>query len=198
MSLARLLGLDSGPVLSGATVVLRPPAMGDFKAWRQLRSNSRNFLVPWEPSWPEDDLTRPAFRMRVRACDRDRALGEAYTFFIFLKDQSRLLGGLTLSNIRHGVVQTAILGYWMGEAFAGQGYMRQAVERTLEFAFNELGLHRVEAACLPRNSRSLGLLYRIGFQEEGLARSYLEINGRREDHVLFAILKTDRPSHTKA
>jgi [ribosomal protein S5]-alanine N-acetyltransferase len=198
MRLGSLLGLDPEPVLTGETVILRPPATGDFVQWRELREASRAFLVPWEPSWPQDDLTRTSFRNRVKGCAHDRATGEAYSFFLFRKNDKALLGGLTLGNIRLGVAQMATLGYWMGEAFAGQGYMREAVELALRFSFDTLGLHRVEAACLPRNTRSLQLLFRLGFQKEGQARDYLEINGRWEDHILLAILKSDGVSHTKA
>jgi len=198
MSLASLLGLYPEPVLTGPSVFLRPPVMDDFAQWQQLRENSRAFLVPWEPSWPEDDLTRSAFRMRVKGADQDRALGDAHTFFLFRTSDKALMGGLTLGNIRRGVAQTATLGYWMGEAYAGQGYMRQAAARALQFAFYELRLHRVEAACLPHNLRSLYVLQRLCFQKEGLARAYLEINGRWEDHVLLAILDSDHATHRKA
>eukprot|EP01037_Dinobryon_pediforme_P009603 gene9603-9680_t len=175
------------------SLILRPPKMSDYEAWSQLRYRSQAFLVPWEPSWPDDDLTRSSFRIRIRCNDQDRASGNAYSFFLFRRSDKALLGGLTLGNIRHNAAKTATLGYWMGEDFAGQGYMRQAVELALDFAFFKLGLHRVEAACLPRNARSTRLLQSLGFQREGLARAYLEINSQWEDHILFAILASDAP-----
>jgi ribosomal-protein-alanine N-acetyltransferase len=191
MSIGRLFGFQPDPSLIGHQVLLRAPEMRDHAEWARLREQSRAFLEPWEPLWPADDLTRAAFRHRLALISEERRRGEAYTFFLFRRNDNALMGGLTLGNIRYGVAQTATLGYWMGEAFAGQGYMRQGVELALDFAFNRLKLHRVEAACLPRNTRSFGLLTRLGFRQEGLARAYLEINGRWEDHLLFALLAND-------
>ena len=102
-----------------------------------------------------------------------------------------LLGGVTLSNLRRGVAQTASLGYWIGGRYARQGFMTEALSGVLEFSFGELGLHRVEAACLPTNIASRGLLLRMGFREEGYARKFLRINGQWQDHVLFAILREE-------
>jgi len=200
MSLGRLFGFSADAALVGADVFIRAPEMRDFGEWAQLRAQSRAFLEPWEPTWPQDDLTRPAFRYRISLINEERRRGETYTFFVFRRSDNALMGGMTLGNVRYGVAQTTTLGYWMGEEFAGFGYMRQAVELALDFAFLHLHLHRVEAACLPRNARSAGLLTRLGFQPEGLARAYLQINGRWEDHLLFALLASDlRPrAHTKA
>ena len=103
-----------------------------------------------------------------------------------------LLGGITFSNVRRGVAQSASLGYWIGAPHAHQGYMTEALSAVLDFAFDHLALHRVEAACLPDNEASQGLLLKIGFQDEGYARQYLRINGRWQDHRLFALLKGDK------
>ncbi len=114
-----------------------------------------------------------------------------YAFLIFRHEDGRLVGGVSMSNIRRGVAQSASLGYWMGAPFARHGYMTEALEAVLDFGFNSLGLHRIEAACLPSNQASRGLLAKVGFREEGYAREYLRINGVWQDHVLFAILRTD-------
>ena len=203
MSIGRLFGIQSELRLSGREVYLRAPDMRDHAEWAQLRAHSQGFLVPWEPTWPADDLTRSAFRHRLAMYAEEHRRGESNTFLLFRAQDNVLLGGLTLGNIRHGVAQTTTMGYWMGEPFAGHGYMRQGVELALDFSFRELGLHRVEAACLPGNARSSGLLMRLGFHQEGLARAYLQINGRWEDHLLFARLSTDPApvnlyAHTKA
>jgi ribosomal-protein-alanine N-acetyltransferase len=116
---------------------------------------------------------------------------QAYNLLIFALDET-LLGGIGLSNIRRGVSETASLGYWVGEAFAGQRYMTEALPLVLDFAFDRLGLHRVEAACLPSNTPSRSLLRRAGFRQEGYAREYLCIEGKWQDHLLFAILRGDR------
>lgn len=177
--------LDSGRVR------LRPLKQADWQEWAALREESRDFLVPWEPTWPFDALTRSAFRRRVRAYDREWQQASGYSFLITRCQDGVLLGGVTLSNLRRGVAQTASLGYWIGERFAQQGYMTEALAGMLEFSFEDLGLHRVEAACLPSNEASKALLTRKGFREEGYARQYLRINGQWQDHVLFAILREE-------
>lgn len=180
-----------GGTKAGEDIFLRPPQVADYPMWAELRAASRNFLKPWEPSWASDDLTRNAFRRRIRRYQQENRDGQAHALFIFRKTDEQLVGGLNLSNIRRGVTQAASLGYWMGEPFAGQGYMSAAVRSSLPFAFNSLSLHRVEAACIPDNQRSIQLLQRLGFQREGYAREYLCIDGSWRDHVLFAILKKD-------
>lgn len=172
-------------------VYLRPPQQKDWKTWSEVRQKSREFLSPWEPTWPYDALTRGAFRRRVRAYNQEMRQGSSYSFLIFRNSDEALLGGVTLSNIRRGVAQTASLGYWIGEAHARQGYMSDALAAVLDFSFGPLGMHRIEAACLPRNAASRALLTKMGFQEEGFARQYLRINGAWQDHVLFAILRDD-------
>ena len=172
-------------------IFLRPPRQGDWEAWAILRQSSREFLVPWEPTWSRDALTRQAFRRRVRAYDTEWRDGASYGFLIFRRADEELLGGVTLSNVRRGVAETASLGYWIGAPNARQGYMTEALVASLDFAFERLGLHRVEAACLPSNVASKGLLLKGGFTQEGYTRRYLRINGEWRDHLLFAILRED-------
>lgn len=180
-----------GGTSAGVDIFLRPPQIADYPMWAELRSASRDFLKPWEPSWASDDLTRNAFRRRIRRYQQENRDGHAHALFIFRKEDEQLVGGLNLANIRRGVTQSANLGYWMGATYAGQGYMSAAVRSALPFAFKTVGLHRVEAACIPDNLRSINLLQRIGFQREGYAREYLCIDGQWRDHVLFAILNKD-------
>ncbi len=174
-----------------ARIYLRPPRQRDWKVWSGVREESREFLVPWEPTWPYDALTRGSFRRRVRAYAQEMRHGTGYSFLIFRKQDNALLGGATLSNIRRGVAQTASLGYWIGRSYARQGYMSEALSALLDFGFEHLGMHRIEAACLPQNEASKTLLNKLGFSEEGYARQYLRINGSWQDHVLFAILRND-------
>jgi ribosomal-protein-alanine N-acetyltransferase len=176
------------PVLHGRGVQLRTPTVSDFAQWALLRTESRDFLTPWEPLWPANDLTRPAFRARIKRYwqDIDNDLG--YPFFIWSEDGASLLGAVSLSNVRRGVAQTATLGYWIGQLHARQGHMTAAVAALLPFAYGQLGLHRVEAACLPTNEASIRLLEKSGFEREGFARRYLKINGDWRDHLLFARL----------
>jgi ribosomal-protein-alanine N-acetyltransferase len=177
--------------ISGEGVALRAPQPQDYLEWAELREASRAFLVPWEPIWPADDLTRPAFRRRLRRYAEDQRADLAYPFFIFRQPDNALVGGLTLGNIRRGVAQSGSLGYWMGVRYARQGYMTAAVRTLADFAFTTLRLHRIEAACIPVNAASIRLLERVGFSREGHAREYLCINGVWQDHLLFARLRGD-------
>ena len=176
--------------LTSDRVFLRSPERGDYEAWATLRAGSREFLSPWEPSWPPDALSRANFRARVARYAEDWRTDQAYNFFIFAHDEA-LIGGIGLSNIRRGVSETASLGYWVGEPFARQRYMTSTLPLVVDFAFERLALHRLEAACLPSNTPSRSLLAKAGFQQEGYAREYLCIDGRWQDHVLFAILRDD-------
>jgi ribosomal-protein-alanine N-acetyltransferase len=180
---------DPLPAIEGDGVTLRTPQMTDFDEWAALRESSRSFLVPWEPTWPEDDLTRSAFRRRIRRYSEDLRADQGYAFLITRRSDSAIVGGLTLANIRRGVAQAASIGYWMGLPFARQGYMTAAVSAVILFAFGGLRLHRLEAACIPTNAASIRLLERTGFTREGYAREYLCINGMWQDHVLFGRLK---------
>jgi [ribosomal protein S5]-alanine N-acetyltransferase len=172
--------------LQGARVELRTPSTKDYAQWRDVRLASRFFLEPWEPRWDEADYTRSAFRDRLRQYQSLTDQDQAYSFFIYVKDGDHFCGAVTLSNVRRGIAQMATLGYWIGVDFAGQGLMTDAVMTLLAHAFSDLALHRVEAACLPHNSASVGLLRKCSFTEEGFAASYLKIAGRWEDHLLFA------------
>jgi ribosomal-protein-alanine N-acetyltransferase len=176
------------PVIHGEGVYLRYPRMADFLPWSRVRGDSRAFLSPWEPVWASDELTRGAFRRRLKRYARETRHDTAYAFFVFREEDDALLGGCTLSNVRRGVTQCCALGYWVGERFARQGYMHSAVRALIPFIFRTLGLHRIEAACLPSNGPSRSLLAKTGFREEGLAKRYLMINGEWQDHVLFALL----------
>jgi [ribosomal protein S5]-alanine N-acetyltransferase len=191
---AGLVG-DLVPIVRGHRVCLRPPMTSDYAAWAELRSRSREHLRPWEPQWAHDELSRSAFRRRIRSYQRDLREDLGYAFLIFGVGDDRLLGGLTLGNVRRGIAQAAAVGYWLGLPYVGHGYMTEAVRALIPFAFDELKLHRLEAACLPHNHASIRVLERNGFRREGLARRYLKIDGRWQDHVLLALLSDDpRPS----
>jgi len=172
--------------VTGEAVTLRVPQMADFEDWAALREASRDFLVPWEPTWPADDLSRGAFRRRIKRYAEDQRGDLAYPYFIFRNEDQKLIGGLTITNIRRGVAQAGNLGYWMGVAYARQGYMTAAVRVLVPFAFSTLKLHRIEAACIPENVASVRLLEKTGFTREGYAREYLCINGSWQDHLLYA------------
>ncbi len=178
-------------MLKGSRVFLREPSLTDYNMWYRLRVESRDFLSPWEPSWNDFDLEKAGFRHRIQRYREDRAADHSYPFFIFRDSDRQLVGGITLGNIRRGVGQNGMIGYWSGARFAGQGYMTEALKLVIPFAFNKLSLHRLEAACIPHNVRSIRLLEKAGFQREGLLRSYLKINGMWQDHLLFSLLESD-------
>jgi [ribosomal protein S5]-alanine N-acetyltransferase len=188
MALLDWIAAETGLRVDGEGVYLRPPRSADFAVWRDLRAQSKDFLQPWEPTWAEDDLTRAAFRRRLSAYQRDRETGAAYSFFVFRQKDDVLTGGITLSNIRRGVAQMGTVGYWCGKPFARQGQTLGAVRALTLFAFRRLGLHRLEAACVPQNTPSRRLLAQAGFIEEGEAKAYLKINGVWRDHVLFGLV----------
>ena len=180
---------DPQPLVRGDGLYLRPAIAPDYAAWARLREQSRAFLAPWEPTWLSDDLTRAAFRRRLRRQGEDIAADESFAFLIFDSTSDELLGGLTLGGIRRGVAQAATLGYWMGAPHAGKGRMTRAVAAVARFGFDSLRLHRIEAACIPDNAPSIALLERNGFQREGFARAYLKIDDAWRDHILLALLE---------
>ncbi len=186
------------PLVRGEGLYLRPATPADFAPWARLRATSRASLEPWEPTWPDDDLTRAAFRRRLRRQDEDIARDEAYAFLIFDQTSEDLLGGITLGGVRRGVSQAGTLGYWMGAPHAGKGRMTRAVATVVDFAFSRLRLHRIEAACIPANAPSIALLERNGFRREGYARAFLKIDGAWRDHVLFALVDGDQRTRPAA
>jgi [ribosomal protein S5]-alanine N-acetyltransferase len=185
-------GFDLDAEIRGEQVGLRQPTMADYPAWAQLRALSRQHLMPWEPQWSRDELSRSAFRRRLRQYQRELRDDQGYAFFIVQHGDGTLLGSITLSNVRRGVAQSAAVGYWIGVPFVRRGYMTDAVGAAKRFAFSTLGLHRLEAACLPHNTPSARVLEKSGFKLEGLARQYLKINGAWQDHDLYALLHADR------
>ncbi|WP_299878717.1 GNAT family protein [uncultured Sulfitobacter sp.] len=179
-------------------MTLRTPQHGDFRSWSALRVASRDYLTQWEPAWAEDHLSRKAFTNRVYWAQRSINGGTALPLFLIRRSDDTLLGAITLDNIRRGPAQAGTLGYWTGQPFARMGYMREAIEAVVHQAFNRLDLSRIEAACLPSNKASRGLLEKSGFKYEGVAQSYLQINGRWRTHVLYAALRSDRRGRTEA
>lgn len=177
--------------IRGDGVTLRPPQLSDYTRWAELRAASRMHLAPWEPAWVRNELTHAAFRRRLRFYEREAREDHGYAFLLFSTGEETLVGGLTLSHVRRGVSQSAMLGYWLGLGHTGKGLMTRAVKALVPFAFRSLKLHRLEAAVQPHNSASVGVLERNAFQREGVLRQYLKIDGRWQDHVLFARLEED-------
>lgn len=179
-------------------LTLRLPTHSDFREWAALRDHSRDHLIPWEPSWAADHLGRKSFTNRVYWAQRSVNSGTALPLFILRRGDDRLVGAVTLDNIRRGPAQAGTIGYWVGRPFARQGYMREAINALVHHTFTRLDLSRIEAACLPENAASRGLLESSGFKYEGVAQSYLQINGRWRTHVLYAALRHDRRGRTNS
>ncbi|WP_420011202.1 GNAT family N-acetyltransferase [Tateyamaria sp.] len=179
-------------------MTLRSPTHSDFRSWAALRHASAEHLTPWEPSWATDHLTRKAFTNRVYWAQRSVASGTALPLFLLRRSDDALIGAITLDNIRRGPAQAGTLGYWTGQAYARQGFMQEAIKAVVHYAFTRIDLSRIEAACLPENAASRGLLESCGFKYEGVAQSYLQIDGRWRTHVLYAALRMDRRGRTDA
>ena len=191
-----MIGLRRKVRVETERMTLRLPAHADYRAWTMLRRDSAAFLAPWEPSWAEDHLSRKAFTNRVYWAARAQSTGSALPLFLIRRVDDTLLGAITLDNIRRGPAQSGTLGYWIGQPHARKGYMREAILAATHHAFTTMDLSRIEAACLPENAASRGVLETCGFKYEGVAQSYLQINGRWRNHVLYANLRGDRRGRT--
>ena len=177
--------------LTGERVFLRPPKRRDALKWQKLRMSSKSFLVPWEPSWDASSCTRRAYLRYFKNSNYLANMDRAYSFLIFKTDDKTLLGGINVGNVRRGVAQSASLGYWIGEKYSRNGYMKEALKLLIPSLFVDLRLNRIEAATLEENIASKNLLKKIGFKKEGVLRKYLKINGTWRDHILYGLLEND-------
>ena len=193
-----MLGLRRRPRIETERLTLRLPQHGDWRVWAALREASAAHLTPWEPVWAHDHLSRRAFTNRVYWAQRAQSQGTALPMMLIRRDDQQLLGAITLDNIRRGPSQAGTMGYWIGAPHTRRGYMREAVLALVHHAFTALDLSRIESACLPENAPSRGVLEKSGFKYEGVAQSYLQINGRWRTHVLYANLRSDRRGRTDA
>lgn len=175
--------------LFGSRVVLRPLVLSDFAAWRRVRQENADWLLPWEPQrlpgQPDATADRDAFALRCSARERERQLGTGHGFGVFV--EGAFAGEINLNAIQRGPFQNAYVGYWIAQEHAGAGYVPEALVLMLRLAFEELHLHRIQVAIIPRNQASHRVVAKLGLRNEGLAERYLEINGRWEDHVRYAM-----------
>ena len=177
-------------------VILRHPKWADYADWVELRRSNKEFLSPWEPLWDDNHLTRPSYRSRLTRFKKMVTHDEGYPFHIFQETDKKIIGACNITHIERGISQSAKLGYWVGQQYARQGYARASVRAASRFCFDELGLHRIEAAVRPDNKPSILLLESQGFQREGLARGYLKIDGQWHDHIIYARLSSDHYAST--
>lgn len=180
---------STNPVLRGRRVTLRPLVSGDFRQWREVRRRNTDWLLKWEPmrlpGAPDPIEDRSAFVVRCSTRERERQLGSGFAFGVFVGND--FAGEMNLSSIQRGAYQNAYVGYWVDQAHAGNGYTPEALVALMRFAFEDLRLHRVQIAIIPRNSASRRVVEKLDIREEGTAKRYLEINGVWEDHVRFAV-----------
>ena len=175
--------------LYGRRTMLRPLAANDFRTWSEVRRRNDEWLTVWEPSrpahQPDPVHDRGAFTARCQQRDRDRGVGSAYQFGLFVDQQ--VAGEVNLNNVIRGAMQSGTIGYWIDQRHAGKAYVAEAVVVVLQFAFEQLMLHRVEICIVPRNERSRRVVEKLGIRDEGIAQRYLEINGVWEDHIRYGI-----------
>jgi [ribosomal protein S5]-alanine N-acetyltransferase len=176
-------------VLRGRRVTLRPLRVEDFGQWQEVRTRGHDWLVKWEPMRPPGSpdvvASRTAFAARCRSRDRERQLGTGSGFGIFVG--TRFCGEINLSGVQRGPFQSGSIGYWVDEDCAGQGYVPESVVIVLRHGFEDLGLHRLQIDIIPRNLPSRRVMEKLQVRDEGIARGYLEINGKWEDHVRYAV-----------
>jgi ribosomal-protein-alanine N-acetyltransferase len=174
--------------LRGRRLMLRTLVERDYDEWYAVRSACRDWLLPWEPRpkfAPAPAEDRGSFSARCAIRERERQLGTGYGFGIFV--DGRFSGEVTLSSIQRGPFQSAFIGYWVDRALAGQGLVPEAVVVALQFAFEEIGLHRVEISIIPRNRSSCRVVEKLGLRFEGVSERFLEIDGNWEDHARYAV-----------
>lgn len=175
--------------LAGARVVLQPPRMRDWGDWADVRARNYAALQPFEPTWPPDCLSPGFFKRRLRRQQADWQADLARYFLIRLQEDGALIGGININNMTLGAARHGSLGYWLDQDYRGQGYMQESIKCVLSYAFEAMALQRVHAACIPDNDKSMNVLRRCGFVQEGFARAYMQINGQWRDHYLFGITK---------
>lgn len=181
----------SAPVLDGERIQLRIPQKKDWINWHYVREHSRSFLSPWEPGWTEDRLSEEYYYSTLLRNYKKQRRGEGSYFFIILKETNSLIGGINIIHIARGMMQSAFLGYWIGEGYHNNGFMTEAVDLILPYAFEHMGLHRIQAACMPDNLPSCKVLKKTGFREEGIARKLVKINNRWQDHIIYALTQEE-------
>lgn len=184
--------------LRGRRVLLRPLVLGDFDAWREVRQRNHNWLLKWEPKpppgQPDDTQSKPAFNARCGAREREWQLGTGYGFGIFVHGRHpaqeggwTFAGEINLSGVQRGPFQNTYVGYWIDEAQAGNGYVPESLVTVARFAFEDLRLHRLQVAIIPRNTASRRVVEKLDLRDEGIAVRYLAINGKWEDHIRYAL-----------
>lgn len=183
--LKNLLGDRLKPELKGPRIILKAPILEDYEEWSLVRTKNQEYLKPFEPEWAQDCLSLAFFIRRLERQNKQQREGRGCYFLIHHRENNHIIGGINLNDIQMGAARHASLGYWIDEDYQGKGYMKESAKAVIDYAFCSLKLRRLNAACLPHNTRSIELLKSVNFEEEGFAKKYLQINGKWQDHLLF-------------
>lgn len=182
----------AAPAVSiGLPLILRHPRWTDYEAWADIRRKDSDHLRPWEPEWTDAHLSRGSYRLRLNRFKKMVAGDRAYPFHVFRSDTDQLIGACNLTHVERGAASSAKIGYWIAREHTNRGHARNAVRALTRFAFDTLGLHRVEAAVQPDNAASIRVLTATGYRLEGTARGLLRIDGEWADHAVYARLSSD-------
>ena len=182
--------------LTTQRLVLRPPRTGDIGEIRRLLRHNQTHLHPWNPAPRpgEDPTSITEVSNAVLRQRREWKNGRSFVFMLAQRTEpSRLHGKIALNGIMRGAMHGAYLGYWMDVDHQNGGLCTEGIRAVLDFAFGPAQLHRVQAAIMPRNPKSLRVIEKLGFRREGYAERYLQIAGKWEDHILFARTREEHP-----
>jgi ribosomal-protein-alanine N-acetyltransferase len=180
------------PSLLSAPVSLRPIRTKDATAWRDARVRNATWLRPWEPTNPETPLYRTTLGPYVAmARTMRREARQGLTLPWVVTYDGRFAGQLTVGGIVWGSARSAQVGYWVDEAYAGQGVIPTVLAMAMDHCFFAVGLHRVEATIRPENQASRRVVEKLGFREEGIRRRSLHIDGAWRDHLCYALTVED-------
>lgn len=170
-------------------LLLRPLRPADFSSFKDVRGRCHSWLTKWEPrrpaGSPDPATDSAAFATRCAARERERQLGTGYAFGVFVGEE--FAGEINVNNVVRGAFQSGHVGYWVDEKFAGQGVTPEGLVGVFGFVFDQVGLHRLEIAIIPRNAASLRVVEKLAIRREGQSARYLEIDGIWEDHVRFGV-----------
>ena len=169
-------------------LTLKPLNKSDSSLLREYLLRNKSFLEKWEPKREPDFFEIESIERMLDFEKQAVDARQALSFYIFKKYDGRLIGSVKLSNIVYGIFLSCFTGYKLDKDEQGNGYMTEALREVVRIAFEEYGLHRIEANIMPRNKASQKVVKKLGFKKEGKAKKYLKINGIWEDHLHYVLL----------
>lgn len=173
--------------LNSERLKVRQIRMQDAQALLDFHLTNKDFLSPFDPPVPESFYTLDYWKDKILHSKQKWLEKEELRLIIQQEEESDVIGCINFTQIQRGPFHACRLGYKLGERFQGKGYMSEALQRAIEYMFNELNLHRIEANYIPSNRKSKNVLRRLGFVNEGMAKNYLYIDGKWQDHQLTSL-----------